>query len=70
MQMPAAILRSLYASTVLAAGAFTPPRLNLVTGIYPLKTCTEEPIMGWLLLLLVSALSVLLMYAMLAPEKF
>ncbi|WP_420849778.1 MULTISPECIES: potassium-transporting ATPase subunit F [Rheinheimera] len=26
--------------------------------------------MGWLLLLLVSALSVLLMYAMLAPEKF
>ncbi|RVU35413.1 potassium-transporting ATPase subunit F [Rheinheimera riviphila] len=28
------------------------------------------PIMGWLLLLLVSALSVLLMYAMLAPEKF
>jgi hypothetical protein len=30
----------------------------------------EDTLMGWLLLLLVGALSALLIYAMLAPEKF
>ncbi|HJS13946.1 MULTISPECIES: potassium-transporting ATPase subunit F [Rheinheimera] len=31
---------------------------------------TEDAEMGWLLLMLIGALSALLIYAMLAPEKF
>jgi hypothetical protein len=59
-------LRSLYALHFYPSGDFTPLAPKLCTGFIPLRIAE----MGWLLLMLIGALSALLIYAMLAPEKF